>query len=334
MIRKSGWCAASCALIGLAAASAHAHAPPEISRIVWSPAGDRVVLVMNRGLIFGAAPADAWSMLCGGALARAAWEEPEVAYLADGQLLAATPQGLRATDDGGCTWRAVAPFEDVVTSALAQHPSAPGTLCLGVSGSGGSSIQTSLDGGAKWVQALALAADERVTRLLFAPSRPTRIYATVQLPGAASAADANALLRTSDTDASWERFAILLRAEEQRARLVAVSPRDPDLLLVHALAADREIQPDRILVSRDGGESYHALWSEVGLRDAGFGPDGSSVWIAGDTGLWRSNAALTEVEPVGMAQLVTCVEAHDGAPAHELIRARARRGVRRRRRRG
>lgn len=310
MRRTKEWRAAVCAVIGLAAASARAHAPPEISRIVWSPDGDRLVLVTNRGLVFKAAQSDSWSMMCGAALGAGAWNEPDLAYLPDGRLLAATAQGLRATADGGCAWRAVAPFENAVAGALAQHPSEPNTLYLGVSAAAGGSIQKSRDGGATWVRDLALADGEIVTRLLFAPTRPTRIYATVELAGSAGSVPSHALLRSSDEDTSWKRFVIPLREAELRARLVAVSPRDPDLLLVLAIAAERESQPDRVLVSRDGGSTFSELWSSLGLRDAGFGADGTTAWIAGDLGLWRSNEDLLAVNPVGMAQLVTCAGAH------------------------
>jgi hypothetical protein len=312
MIRMKAWRAAVAAGLGLVAASASAHAPPEVGRIVWSPAGDRVVFVTNRGLVFKTTQSDSWSMLCDAALGTQEGEEPDVAYLPDGRLLATTRQGLRITQDSGCTWRAVAPFEGVAASALAQHPSEPNTLYSGVSGAGRSSIQESRDGGATWVQRLALADGEFVTRLLLAPTLPARIYATVELAGSAGSASSHALLRSSEENTTWKRFAIPLHAEEVRARLVAVSPRDPDLLLVLALAADRQTQPDRILVSRDGGVTFNQLWSSVGLRDAAFGADRASVWIAGDDGLWRSNEDLSEVAAVGEAQLMTCVGAHAG----------------------
>jgi hypothetical protein len=314
------WRAASCALIAFfAAASVHAHAPPAVSRVVWSPAGDLIVLVTNRGLIFRAAPSDSWSMMCAAALGTGSvletqsWEEPDVAYLPDGRLLAATSMGLRATADGGCSWRAVAPFESAAARALAQHPSEPNTLYLAVSSADGGSIQKTRDGGATWVQDLALARGETVTRLLFAPMAPMRLYATLELAGSGGGASAHAVLRWSDADASWKRFTIPLQAGERSTRLVAVSPRDPELLLVLATTAEGESQPDRILVSRDGGQSFSDLWSATGLRDAGFGPDGASVWIAGDEWLWRSDDAMSQLTPVGEAQLVTCVGAHAGS---------------------
>ena len=318
MSRITEWCAAAIAIIGpLVAASALAHAPPEISRVVWSADGNQMALVTNRGLIFKNAQSGTWSMMCGAALGTGpvseteGWDEPEVAYLPDGRLLAATSRGLLATADSGCTWRTVAPFEGQATSALAQHPSEPNTLYVSASGREGSSIQKSRDGGATWARELLLANGEAVTRLLFAPMHPARVYATLALAGPTGGI--HALLRSADAGASWKRSAIPLLAGERFARLVAVSPRDPERLLVLVSAAARESQVDRVLVSRDGGETFSDLFASLGLRDAGFGADGASAWIAGDEALWQSDASLSEPTPVGTAQLVTCVGVHAGS---------------------
>ena len=115
------WC------VLLFAPTASAHDPPAISRMVWNAQRDKVVLGTNRGLIFGAPASHSWRMLCSTALGIPLNEEPDLVYLSDGRLLAATTKGLKASADDGCSWSVIAALSAPV-SALTQHPTEPNML--------------------------------------------------------------------------------------------------------------------------------------------------------------------------------------------------------------
>src|SRR5262245_24907670 len=110
------------------ASSARAHDPPEISRIHWSPT--RTILSTNRGLIVGSADQRRWRFMCTAAWNPPFGEQPDLAQLAHGELLAATTRGLQTSADGGCSWRGVDPFAAAAASALAQAVDDPDHLYL------------------------------------------------------------------------------------------------------------------------------------------------------------------------------------------------------------
>lgn len=293
---------------------AHAHAPPAASRIVFDDASG-AVLVTNRGLIFGDLTSGRWTMMCSNALGIELTEQPDVAFLPDGRLLAATSSGLRATRDRGCAWSSVKPFEMQATSALAQHPMEPRHLYVSAATAGLSVVWETVDGGGQWTQLFSTADGERIERIAIAPSMPARLYAS----GRGVAASASYLWRSSDAGRSWERLSIPLRAEEKRAVVAAISPGDPGLVVVLAWHVSHGVDtepvepgPDRAIVTRDGGQSWSELTSGVMLQGAGFGVDGTTIWVAGADGLSRSNAAPSGVQRVGRAQLMSCVGAQRG----------------------
>ena len=69
----AAWClrfarflsAATCLLAAAGAwrpAGVRAHAPPEVKQIVWRAPGQGVLLITNRGLIFGSPDGDDWRL--------------------------------------------------------------------------------------------------------------------------------------------------------------------------------------------------------------------------------------------------------------------------------
>ena len=294
------------------AAAAHAHPPPAISRIVWKPDGEGMVLRTNRGLLFGDPTSHDWRMLCTSALGIPYNEQPDLAYLPDGRLLAATTRGLRASADEGCSWQAIEPYAAVMTTALAQHPSDPARLYLAIADGAQSGVYETRDAGATWSMRLHLGASDYVTQLLLAPSSPERIYASGLVYDENANVFSYQLTRSDDAGVTWRRFLIPLQSDENEAVLHAVSPINPDVLLAIARNQQTGQLPDRWLASSDGGVSWRALAKGVNLLDAGFAADGSVAYAAGDEALYRSDAALMTAAPLGAAQLMSCVTARPG----------------------
>jgi Sortilin, neurotensin receptor 3, len=305
--------AASLALGG--ARTAHAHAPPEIGRVVWNQRADRVVLVTNRGLIFGQPALHDWRIMCSAALGLSVSEHADgvtAVYLPDDRVLVATQQGLRSSANDGCDWQAVEPFGAVFAASLAQQPAQPSRLFLGVFAPGRGGLYTSDDAGASWTQLLSVPDTDAVAQIVLAPSMPERIYTSGPVTDKRTGQSSYQITRSSDAGKTWERFWIPLRADEPEAKLLAASPLDPNILLVLALNASRGQNPDRVLVSRDGGANFSELLSGLTVLDAGFNVEGTRAWAAGNDALYESDAALSGAAPVGPAQFVSCVGSHAG----------------------
>lgn len=305
---------AAASLLGLASftSSALAHDPPEVNRMLWSPEGDAMVLRVNRGLLFGR-PGGEWRFMCGAAWGTPFGEQPDLVLLSDGRLLAATTRGLRESSDEGCTWSGVSPFGDRGVTALTQHPSDPNTLYLGVAGLDRGGMYESRDAGASWTQRLILGPDDHVAQIALAPTDPTRVYLNGLAHDAARRAYSYQITRSSDAGASWTRSHVPLLAGEDEALLAAISPVDPDTLLVLAIQKARGDLPDRVLVSRDAGETFATLLEAMYLQSASFSSDGRLAYAAGNEGFYRSNPELTSAAAIGEAQFVSYVTAHDDA---------------------
>jgi hypothetical protein len=111
---------------------------------------------------------------------------------------------------------------------------------------------------------------------------------------------------------TWERSDIPLLAKELDVRLLAVSPKDPEMLLASPTTEEPRMDLERLLVSRDGGKTFSSSFAVKDLKDAAFSADGSMVWVAGLEGLWRSTDDLKTFERIGAAEYMTNVVEHDG----------------------
>jgi photosystem II stability/assembly factor-like uncharacterized protein len=294
------------------ALSAYAHDPPEISRIFWGE-GDRVVLRANRGLLFGERGSSNWRFMCGEAWGTPFGEQPDLLDSGPGRWLAATTRGLTVTTDEGCTWQGVEPFASTPTSALTRHPDEPDHLYLGIWDAEQGGLFESRDAGATWAKRLHIGRADHIAQIMIAPSDPDQLYLNGLVYDERAGQFSFQLTRSRDAGLTWTRTFIPLQPTEDEATLLAISPHDPDTVLVLAISADREQEPDRVLVSRDGGFTFRTLLQGSHLLNAGFSVDGTTAFVTGNEGFYRADAELTEVTPVGDAQFVSCVSPHEGA---------------------
>jgi hypothetical protein len=287
-----------------------ADPPPRVVRMVWAPDGRNLVLVTNRGLIFGDEQTKRFRLMCNDALDLRVDDIPTLAYLADGRLLAAGTTGLKVSADSGCSWQGVAPFAATQTPAMAQHPIELDTLYLATYGAGEGAIRVTYDGGQTFSEVLPLTDTEFIHSLLISPANPQRIYATGVAFDASTMT--HSLLRSPDAGATWERFTLELASSEERATLVTLHPTDENELLIKTTAFNPETTPERLLLSRDGGATFTRIFFGTRLSDASYGPDAVDLWVTDALGLWRFTDGLSTFARHGAAAWMSCVEHQRG----------------------
>ena len=311
-------CLSACAVLSASLpGSASAHDAPLIQRIVWRPEASDVMLQTNRGLIFGDPSSKRWRLMCNEALHISSAERASLAYLPRGRIVVATSSGLKRSDDDGCNWQVA--FPTLLVPALAQDPAQPeriyvATFPLGMASekvSGDSALRVSDDGGESWTDLQQLPDNDFSNALRVAPSDSMRVYAS----GGVFRQSGHDfyIARSDDRGATWQRFVLPPGADDHELSLLAVSPIDPDVVLAKMTPNEPTTTPERLLISRNGGESFSDATAIMMLRDAAFSADGMTVWLAGKEGLFRSIDGGDDFEHVGAAAELSCVVEHDGA---------------------
>jgi hypothetical protein len=305
---------ASALLLGalVPASPALAHAGPEVLRLLWRDGGDGLVMVTNRGVLFGETTDRSFRLMCMQAIGISPSERPDVALLPDGGVMIAASAGVGLTRDEGCTWQGVAPFSNVMSPALAQDPAAPQTLYLAsFAPPDGGGIHVSHDAGATWSRLLKTAENDFVQELVVAPSDSSSIYAAGQV-FAEGEPTTHYVARSTDAGEHWERFELSVADSEVDVALLAVNPVDPMMLLAATTTLDPLVTQERLLISRDGGASFSTAFETQLIHDASFSADGETLWVAGSMGMWRSDGAARRFEKLQGPLYTSCVTVHDG----------------------
>lgn len=302
---RRGLCAAFGVALGWFALPAHAHAPPLGARVLSPAGGGDEVIVTNRGLVFRDPESGASRLLCNEALRITTAELPNVALLGDGGLLVASSSGLRLSRDEGCTWSDVGQMETTNTPALAADPNDRDTVVIASYDSDEPGLRVTHDAGASWTTIYATEEGDFVHSLLISAADSATIYATVATyaPGVPPV---HALLSTHDAGASWQRTTLPLNEKDYLASVAAVSPTDADTLVLYTVANSPGLDPARLLVSHDSGESFSVALERPEIRGAGYAGDGR-LWVAARDGLYGASADRSEFELTSVASELGCV---------------------------
>ncbi|MEY4511060.1 MAG: hypothetical protein RLZZ450_3182 [Pseudomonadota bacterium] len=288
---------------------ARAHAPPEIRQILFRDATPGVLLT-NRGVVFGAEPGQTPRIVCIEALHINTGEYPRAALTRAGTVLIATSAGLLASADQGCTWSELSPLQDALVPALVQHPTDADTLFVTSFGSA-PAVWVTHDGGTTFESLLTLADKDYARSLLLAPSNPDVLYSSGEVYGDGSPpVVTHYVARSQDAGKTWERHTVALAADELDVTLLAVHPTRPDVLLARASGATPINQPERLLVSEDGGRTFSSPFALLALHDAAFAPSNHDALVSGLGGLFRARAGLADFQRVGASERVTVLAPH------------------------
>jgi len=181
-------------------------------------------------------------------------------------FLAGTWTGVYVSDDSGQSWKHLAPALGT-PNAHALLTTNNGLL-LGTQ----AGLFRWQPANQRWVPAADELGPEGVAALALAPSDQQTLYAgTVN----------NGVYRSDDFGINWQPLPSL----RVGIPALAVDPLDADR--VYMLAAW-----ERVYESRDGGQSWLARWEGLGVTteavSLAVGPVASTVYLGGDTGLFRS----------------------------------------------
>lgn len=260
---------------------------PTDTETVWAGTGESWVrnsVSIGRGVYKSTDGGDEWTLMGLGDTERISRirihpENGDVVWVcATGHLFNANEQrGVFKTTDGGRTWEKVLYVDeetgcadididpqapDIVYAAMWQYRRYPDRF---VSGGPGSGLYKSTDGGETWTELTNGLPEGEKGRIAVAvaPSRPNRLYATVE-------ADETALYRSDDLGSSWERV--------NDSSSVSTRPFYFSHLVVDPTDHTTVYKPGQFLaISTDSGESFTSFLS------GGFGgfvhPDHHALWI-------------------------------------------------------
>jgi MYXO-CTERM domain-containing protein len=294
-----------------AACPVAAHDPPEVWRLLWKSDRSGMVMLTNRGLIFGSTSESRYSLMCNEALGVNTSEHPDIALLDDGRLIVATSRGVKTSRDG-CDWQGLLPFSEVQSPALAQHPGTRSTLYLATFEKGAGGIHESKDGGATWSRLLGVADNDFIQELVIAPSSPSTLYASGEV-FSDTGEFTHYIERSLDAGKTWERTEVMVSDVDADVAALAVSPADPSVLIAKTIARNPTVDDERLLVSRDGGSSFVTAFASERIYDASFSADGASIWAGTPFALYRStDTGQTWTRLEGQQTMMSCVTERDG----------------------
>ncbi|WP_437615396.1 hypothetical protein WMF20_18400 [Sorangium sp. So ce834] len=316
--------AALLAALGLAAPASANGRFPAAGLIASHPSDpSRLVVRATYGLLSTRDGGEEWRWICEPVVGFGGNEDPMIAFLADGTIIAGIFDGLSASKNGGCDW-SFAPGElsDSYVIDLSADREDPSRAVLVISsGLGAGRFLTQLwetsDNADSWTKlAVDLPEDFLAQTVDAAPSNRDRVYVS----GRFGAPDyTGALQRTDDRGATWERFDIPGSDDKRLPYIGAIDPADPDTIYVR-LDGDPS---DALLVSRDGGQSFAAVFESQGdLLGFALSPDGATVLVSGpQDGIWRAAASsleFTKMSDVG-ARCLTWTDAALFACGDEFV---------------
>lgn len=258
---------------------------PRAMRLVESPTDPDLLAVYGTyGLLVSRDSGEHWYHVCEAATGPFNGEAAMLEALSAGRWLLGTDEDLKRSEDQSCSWiPALTPggtrlLDDVTRSAAGGELYA---LLNNLDSDAGLyvTVLRSDDEAASFLPfaELSQTAIERAFTIDVAPSDPDRLYVSgVNTEGV------GVIVRLTDQGQTSQAFELPLGSAAAAPYIAAVHPSDPDTLFVRTdeltLLDNSTTANDRLLVSRDGGETWvPIIQRHAKLLGFALSPDGSTV---------------------------------------------------------
>lgn len=283
-----------------ATAAARAHAPAKVLQYV-STQRDQVIVATNRGLIFGNLDTRDFKLLCNETYGVQPTEEGvRFVRTPSGRLLVSSSDGLKFSDDQGCSWSTAPALMGLSVPSLVQDPKEPATIYVTTYSSDMPSqgtVRVSRDNGETF-QILLTVSNEYLRTLLVAGDSAKTLYVSSMV---LNATPTYYVGRSKDGGATWERSDVPLTADERDLALLAVNPKEPMEIIGRATAPEPSFG-ERLLWSGNGGAMFRELKTLPTIMHASFSADGTSGYVGYLDGVAPLTGSSTDrsVGPVTM----------------------------------
>ena len=172
--------------------------------------------------------------------------DPEIVYLGTGESLRKQRNftmpgtGVYRSDDGGVTWQHKGLQNNRHTGELVVHPEDPDIVLVAAMGKFWSpdtnqGIYRTADGGSNWDKVLYVDEKTRANDIVFAPSDPNVVYASMWANDIDTTlfesiyGPTSSIYRSDDAGATWQEINTGLPTEPKKGRIgLAVSHQNPD----------------------------------------------------------------------------------------------------------
>jgi hypothetical protein len=280
------------------------------------------------GVLSSADSGMTWSWMCESGIGYDPGEDPMMAILGDGTVLAGASEGLFTTRDRGCSWPKDAMIGTTYVRDLATESDGVGVVAVTVTveqdGTYATSLWHSPDGAATWNDVGRVATGSVLPFTLdVAASDAKRVYVSAALPvisgDAGPGGGPGVLFRSKDGGATFTETPIPGTTRNDAPYIAAVDPANPDVLYVRVQGEWDGTNPVQswLLYTDDAGDTWNEVFrGRADMLGFALSPDSTTVLVGmGDThdvlrpvdttaiGLYRAAAPAFTFSRVGDGQV-------------------------------
>lgn len=249
-------------------------------------------------------------------------EDPRIAVLASGRVLAGTFGGLSRSDAMGCSYTLDddAAIAGLLVIDVANDPFDPRSAWVATSpGDRPNTILHTADEGATFELRGTFAPGVLLERVVPAPSDAMRVYASGVALATTTEPRHAYVWASSDGGRTYAQTEIPLvdvtRTDygERNVHVDAVDPTDADVVFAHTVRRTTDMMDERLLRSDDGGLTFSMVVSMPEITGVAISEDGQHVW-AGSWygGFYRSDDGGVTFDTLDASLRVRCLSYRPG----------------------